>query len=51
MNAVKLLGEIVIKTAELTKDNDSIGCAKLVVFAMLQMIIHLWQEISWNHRG
>ena len=32
MNAVKLLGEIVIKTAELTKDNDSIGCAKLVVF-------------------
>ncbi|MDI9508788.1 MAG: PFL family protein [Clostridiales bacterium] len=32
MNAVKLLGEIVLETAELTKDRDSIGCAKLVVF-------------------
>jgi len=32
MNAVKLLGEIVLETAELTKERDSIGCAKLVVF-------------------
>ena len=32
MDAVKLLGEIIVKTAELTKNNDSIGCAKLVVF-------------------
>ena len=32
MDAVKLLGEIVVKTAEATKDNGSIGCAKLVVF-------------------
>jgi uncharacterized protein (UPF0210 family) len=32
MNAVKLLGEIILKTAEYTKDADSIGCAKLVVF-------------------
>ncbi len=32
MNAVKLLGEIILKTAELTKEKDSIGCAKLVVF-------------------
>ncbi len=32
MDAVKLLGETVIKTAELTKDKGSIGCAKLVVF-------------------
>lgn len=32
MDAVKLLGEIVKKTAELTKENDSIGCAKLVIF-------------------
>ncbi len=32
MDAVKLLGEIIIKTAEETKDNGSIGCAKLVVF-------------------
>lgn len=32
MNAVKLLGEIILETAELTKEQDSIGCAKLVVF-------------------
>lgn len=32
MDAVKLLGEIVLQTAKLTKEADSIGCAKLVVF-------------------
>ena len=32
MDAVKMLGETVKKTAELTKDNDSLGCAKLVIF-------------------
>ena len=32
MDAVKLLGETVVKTAKLTKDNGSIGCAKLVIF-------------------
>jgi uncharacterized protein (UPF0210 family) len=32
MNAVKLLGEIIKKTAEYTQEKDSIGCAKLVVF-------------------
>ena len=32
MNAVKKMGEIILETAELTKDRDSIGCAKLVVF-------------------
>ncbi|MCI8408149.1 MAG: PFL family protein [Lachnospiraceae bacterium] len=31
MDAVKLLGEIILETAELTKEQDSIGCAKLVV--------------------
>ena len=31
MDAVKLLGEIILETADLTKENDSIGCAKLVV--------------------
>ena len=33
MDAVKLMGEIIKKTAYLTKDNDCLGCAKLVVFA------------------
>ncbi len=32
MDAVKKMGEIMLKTAYLTKDKDSIGCAKLVVF-------------------
>lgn len=32
MDAVKLIGETIVKTAELTKDNGSIGCAKFVVF-------------------
>lgn len=31
MDAIKLCGEIIKETANLTKDNDSIGCAKLVV--------------------
>ena len=33
MDAIKLMGDVIKKTAYLTKDNDSIGCAKLVVFA------------------
>ena len=33
MDAVRKMGEIIKKTAYLTRDNDSIGCAKLVVFA------------------
>ena len=32
MDAVRLMGEMVVKAATLTKDQDSIGCAKLVVF-------------------
>ncbi len=32
MDAIKLLGEKIIETAEMTKDNDCLGCAKLVVF-------------------
>ena len=32
MDAVKLMGEIIKETAEETKDDDSLGCAKLVVF-------------------
>jgi len=32
MDAVKLMGEIIKETAERTKEQDSLGCAKLVVF-------------------
>lgn len=32
MDAVELMGRIVTETAEATKENDSLGCAKLVVF-------------------
>lgn len=33
MDAVREMGEIIKKTADLTADNDAMGCAKLVVFA------------------
>ncbi len=33
MDAINMMSEVIKKTAELTKDQDSIGCAKLVVFA------------------
>ncbi len=32
MDAVRLMGEIIKETAEYTKEKDSLGCAKLVVF-------------------
>ncbi|MBP3237721.1 MAG: PFL family protein [Lachnospiraceae bacterium] len=32
MDAVRLIGEKIVETAMLTADNDSIGCAKFVVF-------------------
>ncbi|MBF7096867.1 PFL family protein [Alkalibacter mobilis] len=33
MEAVKIMGKVIKDAAYLTRDNDSIGCAKLVVFA------------------
>ncbi|WP_378956434.1 PFL family protein [Pelosinus sp. sgz500959] len=33
MDCVREMGEIIKRTAELTKDRDGLGCAKLVVFA------------------
>ena len=32
MNAVRRMGEVVKRTADLTRDQDALGCAKLVVF-------------------
>lgn len=32
MDAVRLMGDMILETAEYTKENDSLGCAKLVVF-------------------
>ncbi len=32
MDAVKLMGEVILETAQKTKDRDSCGCTKLVVF-------------------
>ena len=31
MDAVRLMGEVILQAAEYTKENDSLGCAKLVV--------------------
>jgi len=33
MDAVKMMGETIVKTAQMSADNNSMGCAKLVVFA------------------
>ena len=33
MDAIAMISRVIKKTAELTSENDSIGCAKLVVFA------------------
>jgi len=33
MDAIKKMGDVIKKTAELTKDDRSFGCAKIVVFA------------------
>ena len=33
MDAIQKMGDIIVKTAALTADRDSIGCAKFVVFA------------------
>ncbi|MEE1014354.1 MAG: PFL family protein [Clostridia bacterium] len=33
MDAVKQVGEIIVKTAEMSKNDNSMGCAKFVVFA------------------
>lgn len=33
MDAIAMMGDTILKTAYLTKDDQSIGCAKLVVFA------------------
>ncbi len=32
MDAIRLIGEVIKETAELTKENDSCGCSKFVVF-------------------
>lgn len=32
MDAVRLMGEVIKETAEATKERDSLGCAKLVIF-------------------
>ena len=32
MDAVKMMGDILLETAELTKDSNSFGCAKIVIF-------------------
>ncbi|MDO4271007.1 MAG: PFL family protein [Eubacteriales bacterium] len=33
LDAIELMGRIIKQTAELTRDNESMGCSKLVVFA------------------
>ena len=46
MDAVKLMGEVVRETAELTKDNMCMGDAKLVVFCNAPEDNRLWRARS-----
>ena len=46
MDAVKLMGEIVLETAKATKDQDSLGCASWLYSVMHRMITRLWQVLS-----
>lgn len=46
MDAVKMMGEIILQTAEATKEKDSIGWSKLVVFCKHRMINRLWRVLS-----
>lgn len=52
MDAVRLMGEIVLETAEATKEDDSLGCAKLVVFcnAPDDNPFYGW-SFSWGNRS
>ena len=43
MDAIRLMGEMVKNRAEYTKDNDCLGCAKLVISVMHRMITRSWQ--------
>ena len=42
LDAIGLMGRIIKQTAELTKDNDSMGCSKLVVFAKTELRARLF---------
>ena len=46
MDAVKLMGEIIHETADLTKENDSIGCKAVSLLMQCPTIIHLWLGLS-----
>ena len=46
MDAVRLMGEVILETAEATKENDSLGCGKLVVCATHPMTTPSWQVPS-----
>ena len=50
MDAVRLIGEMILETAERTKEQDSLGCAKFVVFCNApddnQMCI---RDRCWTH--
>ena len=51
MDAVKLMGEIVLETAKATRDQDSLGCAKLVVSATRRTTIFYGGRFPRRYRG
>ena len=46
MDAVKLMGEIVLETAKASRDQDSLGLRNWSYSAMHRMITRSWQELS-----
>ena len=46
MDAVRLMGDIVLETAHATKEQDSLGCAKLVAFKVTRVGQLVAQEAS-----
>ena len=52
MDAVALMGKVIKETAYLTRDKDSIGCAKLVVFAnAVEDNPFMAGAFPWRRRG
>ena len=46
MDAVKLMGEIVLETAKASRDQDSLAARNWSYSAMRRMITRSWQELS-----
>ena len=51
MDAVRMMGQIIRETAELSRDNQCMGAANSWCSAMLLKITRSWQVLSRHRRG